>query len=139
MRPPLLSRTICVPACSALAHLPPAQVKAVLKSAAVNVLGTPSRKESLILALPDLGNTKVPAAKLAPALLGKRCFVQWPYLQVRGVERAPAAAAPERSSPGCDSGAPGRMGGAGALLHRAFGWRAPRRDCREGVEAQSLV
>lgn len=63
------------------------QVKASLRMAGVNVLGMPSRKESVVLALKDLrsggGGATITAAMVAPSLLGARCYVSWPYLQVR--------------------------------------------------------
>ncbi len=44
-------------------------------------MGTPSRKESLILSLPSVGQG-IKAATFEP-ILGQRCYVNWPYLQVR--------------------------------------------------------
>lgn len=52
-----------------------------LKNARVNVFGNPSKKESLVLFLKDLSGLSVTAADVAPGVLGKRCFVQWPYLK----------------------------------------------------------
>lgn len=52
-----------------------------LKNARVNVFGNPSKKESLILFLKDLSGLAVGASDVAPSVLGKRCFVQWPYLK----------------------------------------------------------
>ena len=60
-------------------HTVPATAKLVM--AGVTVFGTPSRKESLILRVPDLG-PGAPSAEAAGALmLGRRCFVSWPFLQ----------------------------------------------------------
>lgn len=61
-------------------------MRAALRGIGVNVLGTPSRKESLVVLLKDLrsalkGQT-LPASQVAPSLLGARCYVNWPYLQV---------------------------------------------------------
>ena len=52
----------------------------------VNVLGMPSKKDSLVIRIKDLsevtGGQVLSAAQVAPALLGQRCYVNWPYLQV---------------------------------------------------------
>lgn len=62
------------------------QVKASLRMAGVNVLGMPSRKESVVLAVKDLrsagGGASITASMVAASLLGARCYVSWPYLQV---------------------------------------------------------
>ena len=53
-----------------------------LKSCGVNVLGSPSRKESCILLLPDvrreLGNIDAERVKF---MVMERVYVKWPYLQ----------------------------------------------------------
>src|SRR4051812_39112650 len=70
-----------------LRHLVPCvQVRPVLRNAGVNVLGTPSRKESLLLTLPDLrsklpGGATLTAAQVAPLIVGARAYINWPYLQ----------------------------------------------------------
>ncbi|MEW5297011.1 MAG: hypothetical protein WDW36_000248 [Sanguina aurantia] len=60
-------------------------VKASLRMAGVNVLGMPSRKESVVLAVKDLrsagGGATITASVVAASLLGARCYVSWPYLQ----------------------------------------------------------
>lgn len=84
-----------------------------LRNIGVNVLGMPSKKESLVVALRDikqaLPNASLTAAMVAPILLGARCFINWPHLQV-GVR-----------------GVGGVGGGSGRALLRALGGegRAP--------------
>jgi 5'-3' exoribonuclease 1 len=53
-----------------------------LYMAGVNVFGTASKKDSLVLQLRDPGddNERLTAARVAAAALGKRCHVQWPFL-----------------------------------------------------------
>jgi 5'-3' exonuclease len=54
-----------------------------LKLAGVNVFGNPSKKDSLILVLPDVRNS-IAADAAAPLLRGMLCgrvYVKWPYLQ----------------------------------------------------------
>lgn len=54
-----------------------------LKQAGVNVFGNPSKKDSLILVLPDVRNS-ITADAAAPLLRGMLCgrvYVKWPYLQ----------------------------------------------------------
>lgn len=56
--------------------------------AGVNVLGSVSKKESLILSLPELPGLSV-QTPLVKDLIGGRVYVKWPYLQeaeVRGCE-----------------------------------------------------
>ncbi|BDA46451.1 5'-3' exoribonuclease 1 [Coccomyxa sp. Obi] len=63
-----------------------------LKPVAVEVLGAPSKKDSLVLQVKNKlgapGAPTVTASMVAPTLLGQRCWVRWPYLQeaiVQGV------------------------------------------------------
>ncbi|WIA37566.1 hypothetical protein OEZ86_014473 [Tetradesmus obliquus] len=54
-----------------------------LKLAGVNIFGHPAKKESLVLALPDVRNT-IASDAAAPLLRGMLCgrvYVKWPYLQ----------------------------------------------------------
>ena len=60
-------------------HTVPTTAKLVM--AGVTVFGTPSRKESLILRVPDLGASAPSAEAAAALMLGRRCFVTWPFLQ----------------------------------------------------------
>jgi hypothetical protein len=49
----------------------------------VNVFGNPSKKDSLILVLPDV-RSSIAADAAAPLLRGMLCgrvYVKWPYLQ----------------------------------------------------------
>jgi 5'-3' exoribonuclease 1 len=52
-----------------------------LQPAGCNVFGMASKKESLVLRVPDLGNAPPAAAVVAAMVLNSRCFVCWPYLQ----------------------------------------------------------
>ncbi|KAG2447716.1 hypothetical protein HYH02_007176 [Chlamydomonas schloesseri] len=68
------------------------QVRPQMRNAGVNVLGTPSRKESLILGLKDLrealGGAVLSAEQVAKSgLLGSRAYINWPYLQEARVVR----------------------------------------------------
>lgn len=68
------------------------QVRPTLRNAGINVLGTPSRKESVVLALKDLrealGGMVLGAEQVARSgLLGARCYINWPYLQEARVVR----------------------------------------------------
>ncbi|GLI61583.1 hypothetical protein VaNZ11_003999 [Volvox africanus] len=68
------------------------QVRPSLRNVGVNVLGTPSRKESLVLGLLDLrealNGAVLSAEQVATSgLLGSRVYVNWPYLQEARVVR----------------------------------------------------
>ncbi|KAG2430247.1 hypothetical protein HXX76_010345 [Chlamydomonas incerta] len=68
------------------------QVRPQMRNAGVNVLGTPSRKDSLILGLKDLrealGGAVLSAEQVAKSgLLGSRAYINWPYLQEARVVR----------------------------------------------------
>ena len=53
-----------------------------LRRAGVNVFGSTSRKESLILKVKELPGDAAPtAAQVASAIVGQRAWVKWPYLQ----------------------------------------------------------
>ncbi len=52
-----------------------------LAPAGCNVFGMASKKESLVLRVPDLGAAPPAATVVATMVLGSRCFVSWPYLQ----------------------------------------------------------
>lgn len=53
-----------------------------LRRAGVNVFGSTSRKESLILKVKELPGAAAPtAAQVASAVVGQRAWVKWPYLQ----------------------------------------------------------
>ena len=60
-------------------HTIPSSAKLLM--AGCNVFGSASRKESLILKIPDLGAQAPSAEAAAEQMLGKKCFVSWPYLQ----------------------------------------------------------
>eukprot|EP00854_Cymbomonas_tetramitiformis_P005821 gene5821-7022_t len=59
------------------------QFRPDLRKAGVNVFGQPSKKESLILRINDrtAHGAQVSAALVAPAVLGRRCHIGWPYLR----------------------------------------------------------
>lgn len=65
-------------------------VSGELRRAGINVFGTASRKESVILQLKDLasqlGGGTLTASKVAGVLVGQRSWVKWPYLQEAVVE-----------------------------------------------------
>ncbi|GIL88258.1 hypothetical protein Vretimale_14135 [Volvox reticuliferus] len=68
------------------------QVRPSLRNVGVNVLGTPSRKESLVLGLLDLrealNGAVLSAEQVATSgLLGSRVYINWPYLQEARVVR----------------------------------------------------
>lgn len=79
----------CLPL-SALALYPaPQNLSVELKLAGVNVFGNPSKKDSLILVLPDV-RSSIAADAAAPLLRGMLCgrvYVKWPYLQEAEVGR----------------------------------------------------
>ncbi|GFH21041.1 5'-3' exoribonuclease 1 [Haematococcus lacustris] len=66
-------------------------VRPELRMAGINVLGTASRKESLLLVLRDLraalGGRTINTGDIAKSLLNTRCYVNWPYLQEARIER----------------------------------------------------
>ncbi|KAJ9516877.1 hypothetical protein QJQ45_027272, partial [Haematococcus lacustris] len=68
-----------------------AQVRPELRMAGINVLGTASRKESLLLGLRDLraalGGRTINTGDIAKSLLNTRCYVNWPYLQEARIDR----------------------------------------------------
>ncbi|KAJ9516840.1 hypothetical protein QJQ45_027260, partial [Haematococcus lacustris] len=68
-----------------------AQVRPELRMAGINVLGTASRKESLLLVLRDLraalGGRTINTGDIAKSLLNTRCYVNWPYLQEARIDR----------------------------------------------------
>jgi len=79
-----------VPGTTTGIHSPPGfstlktmKVHGSLRNIGVNVLGTPSKKESYVLNLQDLRKIlpDINAAAVAPILLGARCYVNWPHLQ----------------------------------------------------------
>ncbi|GLC57430.1 hypothetical protein PLESTB_001223500 [Pleodorina starrii] len=68
------------------------QVRPSLRNVGVNVLGMPSRKESLVLAFKDLrealNGAVLSAEQVANSgLLGSRAYINWPYLQEARVVR----------------------------------------------------
>lgn len=58
-------------------------VSAELKMIGANVFGTASRKESLVLTLPDVGAALggEATADAVAGMVGERAYVKWPYLQ----------------------------------------------------------
>jgi hypothetical protein len=60
-----------------------------LKLAGVSVFGNPSKKDSLVLVLPDVRGAIAPdaAAPLLRGMLGGRVYVKWPYLQEAEVRK----------------------------------------------------
>jgi len=61
------------------------QMSGRLERAGINVFGMPSRKESVVLQLKDLGVSPGVEA-VAGVLVGQKCWVMWPYLQEAVVE-----------------------------------------------------
>lgn len=61
------------------------QMTGRLERAGINVFGMPSRKESVVLQLKDLGVSPGVEA-VAGVLVGQKCWVMWPYLQEAMVE-----------------------------------------------------
>ena len=46
----------------------------------VNVFGTSSRKESIVIELQGLSNAGLNMKQIAQLLLGQKCYIDWPYL-----------------------------------------------------------
>jgi hypothetical protein len=67
----------------ARARTQPQGLSVELKGAGVTVFGNPSKKDSLVLVLPDVrGSVAADAgAPLLRAMLNGRVYVKWPYLQ----------------------------------------------------------
>ncbi|UPR01782.1 5'-3' exoribonuclease [Chloropicon primus] len=59
------------------------KVTSRLDAVGVDVFGTASKKKSLVLELkaPGLSNLSIKLEQIGKALLGERCFVNWPYLK----------------------------------------------------------
>ncbi|KIY96312.1 5'-3' exoribonuclease 1 [Monoraphidium neglectum] len=64
-------------------------VGAELKMAGVTVFGNPSKKESLILTLPDIHQVlgESTDASAVSSMIGERVYVKWPYLQEAQIVR----------------------------------------------------
>lgn len=58
-------------------------VKTELRNAAVNVFGSASKKESLVVSLRGIAGGAGLAEVVAQQVLGQKVYVKWPYLQVR--------------------------------------------------------
>eukprot|EP00798_Chlamydomonas_sp_ICE-L_P010114 gene10114-8015_t len=101
---------------------------------AVNVLGTPSRKESVVIAIQDLQKAqgeegvRLGAALVAPSLLGQRCYVNWPYLQ-EGVCLGAALVAPTLIGQRCYINWP-------YLQHPYYATITKLPDCKEAVTTE---
>lgn len=59
-----------------------------MRGAAINVFGSASKKDSLIIALRSIGEPGL-AAAVAQQVLGQKVYVKWPYLQVRSAATRP--------------------------------------------------
>lgn len=79
----------CLPLSALALYHAPQNLSVELKLAGVNVFGNPSKKDSLILVLPDV-RSSIAADAAAPLLRGMLCgrvYVKWPYLQEAEVGR----------------------------------------------------